>query len=141
MNKPTRTIHTIFLHCSDSDRPSHDNIETVRGWHLARDFDDIGYHYFIRKNGEVKTGRDINLIPASQRGHNTGSIAICLSGSKEFTQNQFKSLRGLIEDYEKVLGMSLKIRLHNEVNEGKTCPNFTLEEAGLNYCKAGEIKI
>ena len=138
MNKPTRPIHTIFLHCSDSDIKAHDNITTIKNWHLQRGFNDVGYHYFIRKDGTIEYGRDLNLIPASQYGYNTGSIAICLSGKDSFYEGQFKSLKKLIQCLERDLEKDLKIRLHNEVSS-KTCPNFTLQDAGLNYCKVKAI--
>ena len=40
--KPNRRVDRIFLHCSASDVPAHDNVETIRKWHLDRGFDDIG---------------------------------------------------------------------------------------------------
>ncbi len=40
--KPNRRVDRIFLHCSASDVPAHDNVEMIRRWHLDRRFDDIG---------------------------------------------------------------------------------------------------
>jgi N-acetyl-anhydromuramyl-L-alanine amidase AmpD len=73
----------------------------------------------------------LERIPAAQRGYNSGSIAICLSGRKDFQKIQFKNLKRLIKDIEKAQRKKLKIRLHNEVNKDKTCPNFGLKEVGL----------
>lgn len=68
--KPNRRIDRVFVHCSASDVPEHDSVKTIEEWHLARGFTDIGYHFFIHKNGNVSPGRDIEKTPAAQRGHN-----------------------------------------------------------------------
>jgi murein L,D-transpeptidase YcbB/YkuD len=62
--KPERAVDRVFLHCSASDRPEHDNVETRRTWHLARGWSDVGYHYFNRKDGTVEDGRSVDLTPA-----------------------------------------------------------------------------
>ena len=98
---------------------------------MQRGFTGVGYHYFIRKDGTIEIGRGLERIPAAQRGHNTGSIAICVSGKKDFQKIQFKNLRKLINDIEKSQGKKLRIRLHNEVNKEKTCPNFSLKKIKL----------
>jgi len=54
--KTNRRIDRVFLHCSASDVPAHDNVETIRAWHVARGFDDIGYHFLIHKNGDISRG-------------------------------------------------------------------------------------
>lgn len=89
--KPTRAIHSVFLHCSASDHQTHDNVKTMKTWHLQRGFSDVGYHYFIRKDGTLELGRPIDTIPSAQKGHNTGSIAICCHGLEKtkFTTAQY----------------------------------------------------
>lgn len=39
-----------------------------------------GYHFYIRKNGDIKTTRPIEKIGAHARGHNAQSIGICYEG-------------------------------------------------------------
>lgn len=39
-----------------------------------------GYHFYIRKNGDIKTTRPLEKIGAHARGHNAGSIGICYEG-------------------------------------------------------------
>ena len=67
--KPSRKIYRVFMHCSASDHTHHDNIETIRSWHLERGFSDVGYHYFIRKNGTLEQRRDLAKTSAAQKGH------------------------------------------------------------------------
>ena len=55
--KPDRHVSRVFLHCSASDNPKHDKISVIRKWHLDKGWSDVGYHYFIRKDGTVEEGR------------------------------------------------------------------------------------
>ncbi len=121
--KPNRRVDRVFLHCSASDVLAHDNVETIREWHLARDFSDIGYHFFIHKNGDISRGRDIEKTPAAQRGHNLRTIAICLHGLKKekFTALQHEALRTLCTDIDKAYLKQVSFHGHCEVS-AKACP-------------------
>lgn len=135
-SKPKRNVHTVFLHCSASDNPLHDNIKTIRNWHLKRGFAGIGYHYYISKDGEIHKGRDLERTPAAQKGHNTGSIAICLGGLYDFTDKQFNSLKKLCFE---INGSYAKIRFrgHREV-ANKLCPVYDYKQI-LNLDEKGYI--
>ena len=57
----------------------------IDAMHKRRGFNEIGYHYFIRKNGIVETGRDLSQPGrfeqgAHSKGENDVSIGICLEG-------------------------------------------------------------
>jgi hypothetical protein len=123
--KPSRPVDRVFIHCSASDNPNHDAIRVIREWHLARGFSDVGYHFFIRKDGTIETGRSIEKSPAAQKGHNKSTIAICLHGLDNFTAIQFDSLKELCEaiDHEY---QYITFHGHFEVNPNKTCPNFNV---------------
>ena len=124
---PKREVSKIFVHCSASDRPEDDNVETINSWHIARGWNGIGYHYYIDKAGRIWFGRDIEKIPAAQFGFNTGSIAICCGGEKEFPDVQMavlKSFSGVINDSYKAFGKAVTFHGHCEVNPAKTCPNY-----------------
>ncbi|RLA75581.1 MAG: N-acetylmuramoyl-L-alanine amidase [Epsilonproteobacteria bacterium] len=123
--KPTRRVDRVFIHCSASDHANHDNIATIRKWHLARGFSDIGYHFFIHKSGKVSKGRPIKKIPAAQRGNNTGTIAICLHGllKEKFTQAQYSALRSLCTKINNAYFKNISFHGHREV-AAKACPVF-----------------
>lgn len=140
--KGLRKIDLIVLHCSDSDNPRHDNVETIRQWHTERGFtgpdgiegteDDIGYHFVITKDGKEHPGRDVSQVGAGVKGHNANSIHICLTGRlrTQFTPEQFKTLRKTLDRLFTDHGLDWKsVRLHNQLDKGKTCPNFTLADA------------
>jgi len=122
--KPSRKIHRVFIHCSASDHPHHDNINTIKSWHLARDFADVGYHFFIQKDGTLEYGRDIEKTPAAQKGHNLYTLAICMHGLKEenFTQAQFDTLNKLAVQIEHNYE-NISFHGHCEVSK-KACPVF-----------------
>ena len=133
-----RKINRIFVHCSDSDIKSHDNIETIRKWHTERGFtgpdgvsgneDDIGYHYVITSDGIVHLGRDERDVGAGVKGHNRNSLHICLTGRKVFTEAQFSSLLELLDLLLTKHSLDWNtVKPHNEVDKTKTCPNFDLK--------------
>lgn len=122
-----RKIDFIGVHCSASDLVIHDNIESIRMWHIARGFTDIGYNFVILKNGTICKGRPIEQIPAHIYGHNKNSIGICLTGNLIFSKEQFDSLRSLLIELLSEYGLTaLDVLPHSAFNKNKTCPNFDL---------------
>lgn len=129
-----RKIDFIGIHCSASDLEIHDNIESIRLWHIQRGFDDIGYNWVIVKSGLILPGRPVEKIPAHIYGHNRNSLAICLTGDKIFSKNQFKSLKQLLLKLMPEYGLTLlDVLPHKAFNKNKTCPNFDLEEFKINF--------
>ena len=137
--KPTRKIDRVFLHCSASSRPEHGNIATIRKWHQQRGWSDIGYHFFIPFHGELQVGRDLEKTPAAQKGHNTGTIAICLHGlhKHDFTFNQFETLQKLCQFINKIYNGNITFHGHCEVS-AKACPVFDYK-AVLNLNSSGHF--
>jgi len=125
IRKPKRIVTRVFLHCSASDRPEHDNPQTIEKWHIERKFKEIGYHFYIDKGGNIHEGRSLNTNPAAQQGHNANTIAICLGGLKKenFTIYQKRALKALCLHLEHII-KGLTFHGHCEVNAGKTCPVF-----------------
>ncbi|WP_056030848.1 peptidoglycan-binding domain-containing protein [Loktanella sp. 3ANDIMAR09] len=127
--KPRRAVHTVFIHCSASDNPKHDNAATMDAWHRVNGWNGIGYHLFIRKDGTVEDGRSLELTPAAQGGHNRGTIAICLHGLEvdKFTDNQTDALLDICEQIENAYNGQIRFRGHCEV-AAKSCPVFDYED-------------
>lgn len=139
-NKPKRDVHTVFIHCSASDNILHDDVSVIRQWHLNLGWNDVGYHFFIQKDGTIQKGRDIEKTPAAQYEHNKGSIAICLHGLEiaNFTQKQYTNLINFCEQIYDAYDGSIKFRGHNEV-ANKTCPVINYREL-LSLNKEGIMK-
>lgn len=128
--RPKRAVDRIFLHCSASDRPEHDDVEIMRRWHTdprpkGRGWADVGYHLFIKKGGTVQDGRSLERTPAAQRGANTRTIAICLHGLKaeNFTHAQRESLVALCKQIDEAYSGNVTFHGHREV-AAKACPVF-----------------
>ena len=136
--KPSRKIHRVFIHCSASDHAHHDNIETMKSWHLERGFSDVGYHFFIQKDGTLEYGRDSEKTPAAQKGHNMYTLAICMHGLKEenFTQAQFDTLNKLAIQIEHNYD-NISFHGHCEVSK-KACPVFNYRKV-LDLDKYGSL--
>ena len=128
--KPARHVDRVFLHCSASDDPDHDDIGTIRHWHVnERGWSDVGYHYFVRSDGAFQEGRPLDRTPAAQAGHNAGTIAICLHGLAEenFTGAQYRTLIGLAREIDVALEGRVTFHGHCEVSP-KSCPVFPYTE-------------
>lgn len=140
--KPKRTVDKVFLHCSASDKPSHDDIQVIRNWHVdGNGWSDVGYHFFIKKNGQVQAGRDLERIPAAQAGYNEGTIAICLHGllKENFTASQAVSLIELCNEINDAYKGDITFHGHKEVSN-KDCPVIDYKRI-LNLNKSGYMMI
>lgn len=82
---PDSQVGYIVIHYSatpiERDFTAHD----IDQMHRARGFSKIGYHYFIRKDGTVETGRDLSQpgrfeVGAHSKGENSVSVGICYEG-------------------------------------------------------------
>lgn len=70
----------IMLHCSATREDQSYPFERCREGHIARGFRDIGYHYYIAKDGTVTKGRDEEEIGAHCTGYNTTALGVCYEG-------------------------------------------------------------
>lgn len=124
---PKRPVTRVFLHCSASDNPAHDDVSVMRQWHMSppNNWADVGYHFFIKKDGTVQPGRDLEMTPAAQAPHNTATIAICAHGLliDKFTDVQLAAVKGLCEAINRAYDGKVTFHGHREV-ANKTCPVF-----------------
>lgn len=116
-NKP----NTIILHNADAPVCS---IYDIHQWHLSNGWAGCGYHYLVRKDGSIYSGRPENSVGAHCLNHNTNTLGICAEGKyiseKEMPQAQKKSIVELGIYLKNKYGIS-KIVGHNELNS-TDCP-------------------
>ena len=75
-----RRIDTIIIHCSATPYNSKlDPVALIKS-HRKRGFNGCGYHFYIRRDGEICDMRPVERIGAHCKGHNEGSIGICYEG-------------------------------------------------------------
>lgn len=134
MFRTTRPIDKLIIHCA-ATKPGMDiGVKEIRKWHLDRGFNDIGYHYVIRRDGTVETGRSVDLVGAHVAGHNTGSHGICLVGGIDddmnpkanFTEDQWDQLKRVVKAFKAEYPRAT-IHGHNEF-AAKSCPSFDVQE-------------
>ena len=130
---PADSVSYIIIHCT-ATRETHDYTpEQLKHDHLARGFLDVGYHFYIRKDGSVTQHRRLNEVGAHCRPFNRCSIGVCYEGGldangKPKDTRTFKQRGALVK-----LLIELKqkfpkavIRGHNEMPGAtpKLCPCF-----------------
>ena len=130
-----RNVNEIIVHCSATREGQQVTVDTIRDWHLAKGWNDIGYHFYIDLDGTINKGRDIDKIGAHCKGHNRNSIGICYCGGVEAdgktpkdtrTQEQKDSLLNVLKTL-KAMYPEAVIYSHNEF-ANKACPSFDATE-------------
>jgi len=102
---------------------------TIKRWHLDRGWSDNGYHYVVRRNGEIEKGRPDRIPGAHARGVNSTSIGIVWVGVNNIDPRQESSLIAMIHFLMGKYGVPIENVLgHNEaVKTSKTCPNLDMD--------------
>ena len=127
-----RTITLIIIHCSATPEGRSLSFEECRRDHsMHRHFRDIGYHFYITRDGTVHDGRPIEKVGAHCEGHNSHSIGICYEGGLDAngkpadtrTEAQRKALKSLIERMHRLFPKALIVG-HHDLNPHKACPCF-----------------
>lgn len=142
-----RKINEIIIHCS-ATRPDQDiNAETIDKWHKKHGWTGIGYHFFIRLDGTVESGRPIKFNGAHTYGHNANTIGICYAGGiiregdkiKEIdtrTKAQIASMHNLVKTLLICFPSIIKISGHNQY-ANKKCPCFDVPKEFNKYLEYG----
>ena len=78
--KSADSVRFLVLHCSATRRNQDYSVEQLRRDHKARGFYDIGYHFYIRKDGTMTQHRKLLEVGAHARPYNRCSIGICYKG-------------------------------------------------------------
>ena len=135
-----RDINEIVVHCTATnpswyaDKDAEDVVNEIRRWHTQeRGWSDIGYHFIIHRNGQIKAGRPITRTGAHTKGRNKGSIGIALVGGRggaaddafldNFTADQERELRALIDSLKEEFPTISTVSGHNDY-ASKACPCF-----------------
>ena len=112
-----RTITLIIIHCSATPERKSLSAEACRSDHIHhRGFRDIGYHFYITRDGEIHRGR---------------SLGICYEGGLDAegkpkdtrTLEQKGSLLALLRELRRQFPKALIVG-HHDLNPMKGCPCF-----------------
>ena len=126
-------VKYIIVHCSATREDRDYTVEQLRRDHLARGFIDIGYHYYIRKDGTVTRHRRLTEVGAHCRPFNRCSIGICYEGGLDAngkpkdtrTLEQRGAIITLLIELKRKFPNAM-IRGHNEMpgSVPKACPCY-----------------
>ena len=84
-----RAISLIVVHCSATREDKSFTEHDLDVCHRRRGFNGVGYHFYIRKNGDIKSTRPLERIGAHARGFNSDSIGICYEGGLDTVAETF----------------------------------------------------
>lgn len=138
-----RALTEIIFHCSATQNSwmATEGIDAqvteITRWHVEdRGWSDIGYHYIVSRQGEIREGRPLARTGAHVKGRNTGTIGICLIGGATSTENdkpednftdvQLKAARSLAARLMKEHPTIKKVSGHNQY-AAKACPGFQVD--------------
>lgn len=127
-----RTITLFIIHCSATPEGKSLPVEACRQDHIRhRGFCDIGYHFYITRDGEIHRGRPLEKVGAHCLNHNAHSIGICYEGGLDTngvpkdtrTLEQRGSLLALLRELRRRFPKALIVG-HHDLNPMKECPCF-----------------
>ncbi|MGO4666605.1 peptidoglycan-binding protein [Bosea sp. 2RAB26] len=75
-----RRVDEIIIHCTTTPEGRPVSVETIRGWHKAQGWKDIGYHWVVLLAGTVAPGRPEAEIGSHVAGHNIGTLGVVYVG-------------------------------------------------------------
>ncbi|MEW6171849.1 MAG: N-acetylmuramoyl-L-alanine amidase [Bacillota bacterium] len=118
--QPLKLVDYIVVHhTANADVP----VEMVDQWHKNRGWAGVGYHYVVRRNGDIERGRPEHMQGAHVIGHNDHSLGVALGG--DFTKYvppeaqlsaAVKLVRDLLMRYPKA-----KLARHRDL-QSTSCP-------------------
>lgn len=128
-NALTKRVATkyIILH----HRAGNGDVQSIHSQHLGQGWAGIGYHFYVRKDGKVYSGRPINMVGGHTTNYNSVSVGVCFEGNFETEKMkdvQIKAGQELIS-YIKGKYPAAQIKKHRDFNS-TACPgkNFPFDE-------------
>lgn len=137
-----RSITLIVIHCSAVKPDQLSSVAQIDSWHRERGYKfGVGYHYVVRRDGSIETGRPEWMVGAHCLNHNKYSIGVCYEGGLDArgqpadtrTAAQKATLRQLLTDLHRRYPRAVIVG-HHDLNPQKECPcikNVAQEYADL----------
>ena len=127
-----RVITLVIIHCSAVTPDQQSSAAQIDSWHRQRGYHlGIGYHYVIRRNGDIEPGRPEWMVGAHCLNHNKYSIGVCYEGGLDArgqpadtrTAEQKSAMRNLLEDLHKRHPRAVIVG-HRDLSHDRDCPCF-----------------
>ncbi len=137
----SREIKYIVVHCTATQPEA--TVEALKNyWKTAKGWGDIpGYHYLIKRDGEIENLLDENQISFGAYGHNPNCVHLSYIGGvdKEGNPLDNRSMRQKISMFSLIVKLSIKypkaqILGHRDFpGVKKACPSFDVGSWLKNY--------
>lgn len=126
LSKRSSTKYIIIHH-----RAGNGDVKSIHQGHLANGWSGIGYHFYVRKDGSIYSGRPINTSGAHTTNYNSVSVGVCFEGDfdkEKMKDVQIKAGQELIT-YLKGKYPNAQIKKHKDFS-ATACPgkNFPFDE-------------
>lgn len=132
-----RTITLLIIHCSCVRPYQTSSAAQIDEWHKARvtrsgeHWKGIGYHFVVRRDGTIETGRPVKEQGSHCYLHNRHSIGICYEGGLDNTgkdadtrtPEQKVALRKLLEELHERFPRAFIVG-HRDLAPDRECPCF-----------------
>lgn len=127
MSNRSRTTRIILHHAAAKSCTA----EQIHQWHLNNGWSGAGYHFLVRKDGNIYRLRPENKVGAHASGSNSDSLGVCFEGdfmSETMGETQRKAGAELVSYLKSKYGIS-KVQRHKDVCS-TDCPgvNFPFDE-------------
>ena len=140
-----REIDTVFIHATETTTDKNIGASEINSMQIAlnNEFDGIGYHYVIRRDGRLQRGRPVNKKGDHTKTKNDTSIGLVLVGglncassetnptnfrsAQSFTIAQYNTLETFLQAfYRRYPGGS--VFGHNDLDESELDPYFDVQD-------------
>ena len=133
----------IIIYCSAVKPDQTSSAAQIDTWHRRHNHwkFGIGYHYVIRRDGSIESGRPEWMVGAHCLNHNAHSLGVCYEGGLDIrgqpddtrTPEQKKALRWLLRQLHRTYPRAVIVG-HHDLDPQKDCPcieNVAKEYADL----------
>lgn len=130
-------VKYLVLHHSAGNKNA--TVEDIRKMHIARGWQDIGYHKVINPKGEVFQGRNDSVIGAQAFGMNAESLGILAVGNWDIEKPPESLINAIVQVMtalcirhglreDKIIGHYQVVKIVKNLSASTACPGKFLIE-------------
>ena len=142
-----RKISLIVIHCSATRADRDFTAKDVDTAHRFRGFSCWGYHYYIRKSGQIEPMRDEDTVGAHARGFNAISLGVCYEGGLDAqgcpkdtrTPEQRAALRLLVHQLLRRFHGEVRVCGHRDLSPDRNGDGVVEPEEWVKVCPCFEV--